>query len=121
MPEFFLNRISLRTIIFISGIVLFVAFLALTLILLIPRTPGKKNTTEKVSTSQSRRFSITEFYLDKEFSDFFEQKTYPVRDFSSGWDKKEVDKFFIPVNEILHEYFQKKNDNYIKELFNTVD
>jgi hypothetical protein len=63
----------------------------------------------------------TDFYLDDELEDFFHRETYPARDPSSVWKKAEVDKYFIPVDEILYEYFQKTNDNYIKEIFSTVD
>jgi hypothetical protein len=112
-------------IVVFAGVGVLIVFGLISLIILIAgKTPGPRSeeTTTKTGNSYSHvRLPAIDFYLEDELQSFFRQHTYPLRDPASVWDKKEVDNYFIRVDEILYEYFQKMNDNYIKEIFSGID
>ena len=104
-----------------SGTAFLFLLIIFAVILLFRDNQPKPVITEKSESDRAALLKVMDFYLDDELRFFFKREFYPMRDQSSGWTEEEVDKYFIPVDEILYEYFQKKNDNYIKEIFSSVD
>ncbi|MBN2533529.1 MAG: hypothetical protein JXB88_11580 [Spirochaetales bacterium] len=86
-----------------------------------PKPLTEESTLPPDNTGVKHGLKIEDLYLDDEWHRFFQRQVYPVRDPSVGWSKQEVEKYFIPADKILHEYFQKRNDNYIKEIFRNVE
>ena len=121
MPDLFFKGISLNRIFFISGLAIIIVLITIVLILIFTGNPRENVITDTSENTQKSGLTISDFYLDNELQQFFEKKIYPYRDHASGWSKEEVNKFFIPVDEILYEYFKKNNDNYIKEIFDSVE
>lgn len=48
-------------------------------------------------------------------------KQYRFRERTEQWTAEQVEKYFIPPQTILHEYLSKKNDNKIREMFETIE
>jgi hypothetical protein len=113
-----------KIVIFAGAGILTILIIITSILVLVDKKPGPRTTEITTYTDNSRvspGLRVMDLYLDNELQFFLKREAYPMRDPSSVWDKQEVDRYFIPVDEILYEYFQKKNDNYIKEIFSNIE
>ncbi len=70
---------------------------------------------------KEKSVSITDFLFEDRSLNIRESRYYLFREKLSKWNEDQVNKYFIPPAEILREYFRKKNDNRINELFSSIE
>ena len=64
--------------------------------------------------------STNDFYFQDYFSEFRSFSPVYQRTQRTAWTNEEISRFFVPVTGILARELEKRNDNYIKELFRRV-
>jgi len=121
MPSSFLPEDRVRRFLFFIGAGFLAVLIFFAVILSFPNKRSGTDVENISENAESKGLKVLDFYLDGELDFLLKRKYYPIRDKSAGWTKEDVEEYFIPVDKILHDYFQKKNDNYIKEIFSNID
>lgn len=125
MFDSFFQGKRIHRLLIIAGGGILIILITIAIIVAFVQVRPEPVSAEKTADTENSRLSsglrVMDLYLDDELHQFFQRQAYPMRDPSSVWDKQEVEQYFIPVDEILYEYFQKKNDNYIKEIFSNIE
>ena len=121
MPSSFLPEDRFRRYLIFIGAGLLGVLIFFAVILSFPDQRPRTDIEEISENIESKGLKVLDFYLDEELDFLLKRRSYPMRDKSAGWTKEDVEQYFIPVDKILHDYFQKKNDNYIKEIFGNID
>lgn len=81
---------------------------------------AKKNMKNLQETSGIASITVNDFMFEDHPLDIKEPKYYLFRERMKQWTQEQVHQFFIPQEEILRNYFEKKNDNRVKEFFESI-
>jgi hypothetical protein len=125
MSEFdFLSITRGKLILFFSATLTLALLISVIMILSFTcgQKPGavKKPAVSAPPEEKSVSVAATDLMLE-EYSFDAGESYYLFRDRMKRWTKDQVDRFFIPVQEILRDYFKKKNDNRVKDFFDSIE
>jgi hypothetical protein len=81
---------------------------------------SKKNMKNSQETTRIASITVNDFLFEDHPLDIKEPKYYLFRERMKQWTQEQVHQFFIPQEEILRNYFEKKNDNRVKEFFESI-
>jgi hypothetical protein len=82
-------------------------------------TESKKNVLGQ-GNENGTLISVTDFLFDEQTLYDKEPRYCLFREQMKQWNDEQVMKYFIPPEEILRDYYKKKNDNKIKEIFEAI-
>lgn len=111
------KRIFIVYLILIAGVTLLIS-----LIVIIATTQGPENTErpEKITEetfAADNKTAISEFIIPDPWVRVHETQFHAFREVLSSWGEEQIKAYWIPPRKISIEIISKKNDTYIKEIF----
>jgi hypothetical protein len=110
--------------------VLFVSILALltfvvTLVLFLGRQSRMENPTTpietvKIESDEVKRLLPSDFVMVEEELVSLDHRHYPFRVQIKEWSPAQVNKYWIPVRDILIDIISRKNDRLLEEILETI-
>jgi len=111
------KRAFILYLIIIAGVTLLIS-----LIVILAAMPKSENLEqpehiEKQSSETGSKISLSEFIIPDPWVRVHETQFHPFRENLSSWGEEQLKEYWVSPRKISIEILSKKNDKYIKEIF----
>ena len=114
------KKIFIIYLIIIAGLTLLISVIVI--LATMPKYENGERTeiTEQKIPDENNKISLSELIIPDSWARVHETQFYSFREKLSSWSEEQIKEYWIPPRKISIEILSKKNDKYIKEIFEDI-
>ncbi len=115
------TMLDTRRVIMLGGAAFAASVLITVVALLLSSKGGEQQQPDPSAAMGALRFRISDFVISDPVASAAGDEYTPYRDRLQRWDRDQVERFWIPIEEIARDILKEESDRAIEELLSSVD